>query len=406
MNVYVVEYNRLTIKIKDDDILGKLSINELESNIERIDLTKGKIVIPNIPEIKNRVNELGFVEFDNYLLEDYYNKELVVIYGNCHTTAITDMLMQCEEFCKKYVIYRVTPICEIKSVEYFNHPVFRNCDVFFHQSIRKENRYGKEFASENVIAKLKKDCRIIAIPNVYHLPMCFFPQYIEKKEFKYNSKTTIFFRDRIIDEMYLNGCNIDEIKKNYIDENFYLNRDLENKFNIFIDKIRLREKDWDIKVSEFILKNYKDNQLFYDPNHPTVYFFRYIVKECLNILQVPFDENEINKIEITPFETYEMPICASVKAYFKMTYPNKMLREYGIKLKNEEMDLDSYIRQYIAFEWQNDEATVFKRVKSLSYYLTMGGTKLLLTRVINYIKRHMRKVLGGNKNESSSNDTY
>lgn len=391
MTVYLVKDYPLTQEISKSDILEKIQLNDLKN--KSVVLNKGKILIPNIKEIQQKLEDLGYTEFDDYILEEYYDKKLVVIYGNCHTTAITDLLLQCEEFCKKYAIYRIIPVCDIHSPKYFDHPVFRNCDVFLHQSIRRQNRYGEKYASEYVIKKLKTDCKVIAIPNVYHLPMCFFPQYMEKKEFKLYTQRTIFFRDGLIDEIFSRGGNIGQIYKKYLDEHLYSDEELQEKFDLFIDKVKMREKDWDIKVCDFILENYQKHQLFYDPNHPTVYFFKYIVKECLKLLSIEYDENGIDKLEAIPFESYEMPICACVKSYFNMTYPDKILRKYGIKLKNEPMDLKSYIKQYIAYEWQNEELSKMKRIKSLLYFMRMGGTKQTIDRVIKHFKFRFQKKL-------------
>ncbi len=56
--------------------------------------------------------------------------------------------------------------------------------------------YGEEYSSKNIIKQLKPDCKIIAIPNVYQLPVCFFPQYYKKGEEFRDKINTIFFRDR------------------------------------------------------------------------------------------------------------------------------------------------------------------------------------------------------------------
>lgn len=125
-------------------------------------------------------------------------KKTVVVYGNCHTSVIIEILNQCRLFNENFEICPIKPVHMIKDPTYFKMKIFSECDIFIHQAIRKNNRYGKEFASEEIIKNLKTGCKVISIPNVYHLPTCFFPQYYEGIELRVNhGKVTVFFRDLI-----------------------------------------------------------------------------------------------------------------------------------------------------------------------------------------------------------------
>lgn len=288
----------------------------------------------------------------------------VVIYGNCHTTVIKDMLRLVDEFNKEYEIVDIMPIQNIKDPEYLNSISFLSCDVFVHQSIRVNNRYGEEYASENIIAKLKPECQVIAIPNVYHMPLCFFPNYSSEPEFLYRNGATNFFRDKIIDGLYKENAKINEIIKAYRDPNIFNKNQLWEQYNKFMEKLRLREKQWDIKVSEFIDSNKSEHQLFYDPNHPTNFFLAYITRKLLEILGISYINVDLESNEISRLDLYEMPICESVKKCFSMVYQEKEIRITGNKVKHKKMFLEEYIRQYTAMEWQNQSLNFVLRLKS------------------------------------------
>lgn len=331
------------------------------------------LIIPNSQRYTDILIKEKETEFENYLSEKYFGKKVVVVYGNCHTTAISEIMLSCPEFQDDHVIYTILPIHVIESSDYFLNAVFKYCDVFIHQSIQFNNRYGEEFASENVIKKLKTACRIIAIPNVYHLPMCFFPQYTSDTEFKNKNKETLFFRDSIIDECYVKGYSIENIITAYSDQGAFNSEELNGQFNVFIEKLRKREADWNIKISEFILEHYQSEQLFFDPNHPTSFFIKYVSKEILKLLNVDFNSKEIDELKITELDAFEMPICEAVKKNFHMTFSEKEMRVSGRKLNDKKMYLKEYILQYTALEWQNKEVSIWLRSKSFIRWFYMSS---------------------------------
>lgn len=298
-------------------------------------------------------------------------KKKAIIYGNCHTSVIKAYLESSGLFCEDYFFYDIPQIQNIKNPDYFTPSIFKDCELFIHQSIRLENRYGPEFASENIIKLLKPDCKIISIPNVYHLPMCFFPQYYGEKELRINNKT-FFFRDKIIDAGIKSGKTIKEIKDDYMLINFYESSEILCMYETFLEKVRKREKDWDIKVSDYIEKEASQKQLFYDPNHPCNCFLKYVSLEVLKILY-PNKESyklDIADAEIFVLDTYEMPICQSVASTFG--FPKSTIyRKSGRKVLYKNMDIDNYIKQYFSMCWIVSDFNFGIRVESFFVWLGM-----------------------------------
>lgn len=292
------------------------------------------------------------------------NMKKVVIYGNCHTTIIKELLRTSDEFNSNYIILDILPIQNIKDPKYLQNDAFHECDVFIHQSIWKKNRYGEEYASESIIAMLKPGCRVIAIPNVYHLPMCFFPNYSSKLEFCYKNGSTVFFRDSIIDELYRDNVSIRKIEKEYNRIDKFEEKNLKNQYDKFIQTVKKREVDWDIKVADFIDENKAKHRLFYDPNHPANYFFKYVTGKLLELLDIKFDKSKLESASVSKLDIYEMPICTSVKVCFNMVFEDGELRNTGNKVKRGRMFLREYIKQYISMEWQDSSLRIGLRLKS------------------------------------------
>lgn len=273
-------------------------------------------------------------------------KQTVIIYGNCHAELISYALRANKAFNKKYRIIPIKAIQNIykKADELGNIP-FEKCDVFIHQSIQLGNRYGEEYASEYIIKRLKENCTIISIPNVYHLPIYMFPQYYEEQEFTHKG-STIFFRDRLLDEAYENKLTVQEAINIYNNPETYSKEHIQLLLNEFTEKILKREKDWDIKLSEFIAMN-NGEVLFYDPNHPTTVFFEYVINELVKLLGL---ENAGVKIPYR-LDKYQMPITESVVRFFDCSTSNS-IRKSGKKLCYKRMKLEEYVKQYWACEYQ------------------------------------------------------
>lgn len=87
---------------------------------------------------------------------------MAIAYGNCHMEAIQAYLERHKEFSAEYGFYPLPKIYELKRINEYRN-VFQVCNLFLHQSIRKNNVYGEEYSSENVLSYLDKKCAIIVI---------------------------------------------------------------------------------------------------------------------------------------------------------------------------------------------------------------------------------------------------
>ena len=307
-------------------------------------------------EIKDRLEKVyGLIEFENFEYFETYRKKIAIIYGNCHTYPIKQALIKSPKFNSTYGFYPLKQIQEIsisnEGASLFELNVFERCKLFIHQCIWHKNIYGSEYASENLIKELPVDCQVIGIPNVYRMPRFLYPQ-MESYDGKilWEGLNYFPFRDRFIDE-YHNKLSIREIKEMILDENLICKEDILNKRDEFFDKLIFREKEWDIKVSQFIREKLQDVQMFYEPNHPTNELIKYIVKNIFSILNI--SSHNVDLYSLYKMDTFEIPIYASVKKALGLNYTTVFLREFnGLKLNSEHMNLEEYIQQYIAWNFQ------------------------------------------------------
>lgn len=305
--------------------------------------------------IKETLEELGLYEFEDFIFYKLYNKKIAMIYGNCHTIPIKEGLSLTKEFYKEYGFYPLKQIQEMKRTNALedSFKVLEKCDLFIHQSIRKENLYGEEYASENLLSKLKNSCKIIAIPNLYGLGNCFFPQTYKREGWSTSSGNTLFpYRDRFIDKYYKEGYSVEKIVKILKDDNLIDTAEIIHNLNLFFDKVRMREREWNIKIFDFLVSNYQKQQIFYDPYHPTNVVIKYIIIQILYLLYPGYIwESDIYDY-ISKLDEYEIPIYSSISNILSLQYKKTYLRENSkARISDTAMDLEEYVREYLMFNF-------------------------------------------------------
>lgn len=299
-------------------------------------------------DIKKQLDSLGLSEFSDYCFHEVYEKKIAVIYGNCHVTPIKEGLGASHAFSEQYGFYpmRLIQCISQNDGEDLKSRAFECCDLLIHQAIQKQNRYGEEYASENILKNVNKKSIVIAIPNLYGLPKCFFPQMAYDMPEKWVNGVGYFsWRDKYIEQMYFDRKGVEDIITEIKFGEVANAADLIDQYDYFIEKVRSRECEWDIKIADWIIQT-NTEQLFYDINHPTGVVMRYIIREIMKILQLEADSDLSNLYEL---DTYELPIYGQVMKVFKMEWKNNyILRKHRkYTLTNRQIDLEQYVEQYI-----------------------------------------------------------
>ena len=127
---------------------------------------------------------------------------------------------------------------------------------------------------------------MIAIPNLYELPKFLFPQIAyDLPEKRIRDRAYFSFRDKYIEQMYLEEKDCEYIA-NVIREGEVVDAtEVFAQYEEFTAKLKMRESDWDIKIADWLIRENRNSQLFYDVNHPTNKVIRYIVIQIVRILR-------------------------------------------------------------------------------------------------------------------------
>lgn len=113
-------------------------------------------------------------------------------------------------------------------------------------------------------------------------------------------------------------------------------------------KIIKREQDWNIKISDYIFKNYKKERMFSDINHITSRMAKEI---ALRILKYMGYNGEI-LLELPMMDDMETIIYKDVKEALDLEFEDHIIRKYSFgraSLNNYEMNMEEYINQLCQF---------------------------------------------------------
>lgn len=160
--------------------------------------------------------------------------------------------------------------------------MLKKCDIFIYQPVNES--YGI-YSSNNLIKYLNNNCIKIGIPFVYI--DSFFP--LIKKNLAHSidggnisDDNTILNKDVILNlkKTYTNKEIIELYYKNKIDFNYEI-RFIEN-----INRMREKEKECNVKITDFILENYKKQKLMYLHHHPNKKVLDHIAIQVFNLLNI------------------------------------------------------------------------------------------------------------------------
>ncbi len=298
----------------------------------------------NYNEIKQCLKEAGLKEFQDFIWADAFGKKIVVINANCHGEFYKRCLYQSKSFMDEYIIWDVMPL-HLQKDSGISEELLEACDLFIHQDIRPDNSVGYKFSNEYILPLLKKECKTITVPNMVGMGKWNFPTIIGK-EHRYNDVLVMFDRDSVLDDAYRKYKSVAGMKKYITSLDVYPEEKVRSLFESCMTKLKEREQNWDIKISDYILENYQTEKLFYDDNHASESVMQEIGRRLCENLGI---KDISGKVEY-PMNWEEAFTLPYVKKALGIRYEETYIRETGNKeivFNRNKMDLDEYLREYI-----------------------------------------------------------
>ena len=287
---------------------------------------------------------------------------MAILYGNCHIWTLGAYLIANPEFSRAYELRQYYVGDKQGGIP--EHCTLKVCELFMAQDILSNNKLGIP-GVEELIKNLNKNCKKIIFPNLFGCNL-FYPQaneldenviekHINENAVNDDGKRSLVYwirgwRDKNIEQMYERGGEIKTIAKKLETEDFYCVDAIREQFSCQIDKLIKRENTCDIKISDFILKNYQKQRTFYDPNHPAHEVIYEKGRRILNLLGMAIDESVPC---IGKNDGGEMPIYGCVRRALGLKFRQKYLRQCNpaCSIYDTAITIEEYVNNYILWHY-------------------------------------------------------
>ena len=149
---------------------------------------------------------------------------------------------------------------------------FKQCDILIYQPVDKYTLNENDI----IISLLKPNCIKICFPSIY---VDMWPIYEENN---------MYVGGTVINE-YKKKYNLDKILELYDNQEFCFN--LQNRFDTSLQYLQNKEDNYcNIKISNFIVTNYRKYKMFDTQNHPNGIIGSYIANEICKHLNITFTD--------------------------------------------------------------------------------------------------------------------
>ncbi len=298
-------------------------------------------------KIKKRANANKQNMGDYFKMIALY-KPILAVYGNCQSEFIANLLNKSSYIRNKYIICKFPWIQKIEDEKQtgFDINVMNQLSLFIHMHVERDNVFGEKLSTDAFLKLLNKDCIKITIPFSYFNG--YFPQYMRnyRNDDLRRGEGHVPYGDKKINDYLEAGYDIDGVVTKLKSSNLFSQREILDNLNDTIQELQKREKKSDIKISDFIIENYKKRRLFYTPSHPTNYLLAEVVGRILDFLGVDRELEEYN--DLPENDTYEMFIYPCVKKELELEFAADkfvLCKWQGGKKK----DLKGYVEEYEKF---------------------------------------------------------
>lgn len=339
--------------VVDKNVKGYFHGIPILNSIEQIEVESMKkclIIVASVwrvyEEIKQILIAKRLQEFEDFVWSGLIGKKIVVTNMNCYKRIIEDCLKLSPSFNRDYTIYPLLPVHLNKSGE-ICEGLLKSADLLLSQDIKKNNKLGYQLSYEYISNHISSSCKVLMLPNLVGFGEMFFPM-MQENAWGYNmdksSGVFLFNKDMVLEEAWENCASKSIIAiRDYINSYIFDKDMIKQLFEKNIESIQDRERNWSIKVSDFILNNYKKARMFNDYVHPSVLIMRKICKDLydlLNIVDVDLETVDDNVFWIG-MDMYTYPQIAEIlelewkSDFFKSRY-----------FEGELVGVNNYLKEY------------------------------------------------------------
>lgn len=249
-----------------------------------------------------------------------------LIYGNFQIDYIKRFLIKNSDFCRIYSVIETKKVNEIKEDEIPDlELMISDVDLFIHQPVSDNYNNTPKLGTNYLKSKLNPKCRIVSFPIAYfrgYYPEMIYLKSINNQPIKQNIYN---YHDFNILSGFYQGQSVDDVVSSIYDNYFYGNSYIKNNLDLTITEMSKREASLDIKLSQFIIDNYKKINLFNTINQPHFPIIGYLVNNILEELgfSKQYTQKQLLNNNTLGYQNY-FPIYPSVSKILNLQFENKL----------------------------------------------------------------------------------
>ena len=301
-----------------------------------------------------------------------------LIYTNCERGLIYEFLKLSTDFNREFQVDldKIPPNhIAIQNNIVIPDEILKKVKLFIYQPLDK--KYN-ECSTEYILSKLPSDCFCISLPRLYFRG--YWPEHSVNpyNQVKQNVLSNLFpYGDNNLNEMLKQKLPtftiLDEVSRiDFYDKNVLL-----DNLNNSIQEFNNKEKQTDIKISNYILNHYSHQQLFHTVNHPTDIIGLEVANQILKILNMPILAEETKPVKREVLGGTQVPIYPSVIEQLNLTFvsTNSLYRSKGL---GKMVTFSEYVEEYLYQDSEYNQKCWFvmtnttDHIKSAEDYYKLG----------------------------------
>lgn len=279
-----------------------------------------------------------------------------IIYGNCQSKAIANILRANREFNSQYEINNfVVHLASPEEAKQLARLVTK-ADLFIYQLVADNYNNCQELGTRYLANRLKETAQTITFPSLYfagYSPEVF---SLKNKQGVKVGEEICPYHDLNLLNLFYQGKSVNQAAQIIQQPDFYSAEFVVNNFKETLGELARRETRVDVKAVPFISKFYQKRKLFHTTNHPCSSVIYYVVNQILTTLGLANYRDEdfcFGQEEI--LDTHCLPFYPSVIRHLNLKFAN--LDRY--RMKGVWYKIDKGIERYFRYYENNLDIVQF-----------------------------------------------
>ena len=272
-------------------------------------------------------------DLDKRLKFLYDRKKIACVFGYCQSRPLRELMSRHKPFADDYYIIKMPFVQDVNQkirADGFDETLLKKLDVLVTMNVSRENKYSEKVSTEYMTSKLAKKCRVVKIPN------CYFTAYFPQAYSRNIRETQPFLKTTVNDRLTERDCYAEESLQTGCELSHPTAQEINSNLERTVTELIERERLCDVRMSDYILENYKKRRLFYSRSHPS---------------------NEVLEEHAKRILTYMGYPCKDIdsKGVYRIDYRKEFIYPETYDVLGLEFRDDSYINRHVSPETFDEE---------------------------------------------------